>query len=131
MKIFLKAFSLVFALVFYLLAFVVAFKPEPFLRFGYWGIFAFNLVGPGMNLIPSASRFFNVLGVALVTALGMALNDAVSWLAGKNGDIVFPRGRRVARIEGYIKKYGPYALLFWALIPFPYCRYRRLPQTAF
>jgi len=120
MKKLLKVFSLVFAVVFYLLAFVVAFKPEPFLRFGYWGIFAFNLVGPGTFLIPVASRHFMVLGVALATSLGMAINDSVSWLAGKNGDIVFPRGRRVARIEAAIKKYGPFALFFWALIPFPY-----------
>ncbi|KKS80244.1 MAG: hypothetical protein UV54_C0012G0005 [Candidatus Beckwithbacteria bacterium GW2011_GWA2_43_10] len=119
MKKLFKVFTLVFALIFYLLAFIIAFKPEPFLRFGYWGIFAFNLVGPGTFLVPSASRHFTVVGVALATALGMAINDSVSWLAGKNGDIVFPRGRRVARIEGYIKKYGPFALLFWALIPFP------------
>ncbi|MFH0942819.1 MAG: VTT domain-containing protein [Candidatus Beckwithbacteria bacterium] len=117
---FLKACSLVFALIFYLLAFVIAIKPEPFLRFGYLGIFGFNLVGPGMFLIPAASRFFNIAGVATVTALGMAFNDAVSWLAGKNGDIVFPRGRRVEKIKVSIKKYGPYALFFWALIPFPY-----------
>ena len=115
-----KAFTLVFAVVFYLLAFIVAFKPEPFLQFGYWGIFAFNLVGPGTFLIPVASRHFMVLGVALATSLGMAINDSVSWLAGKNGDIVFPRGKRVARIEAAIKKYGPFALFFWAIIPFPY-----------
>ena len=120
MKKLLKIFSLVFAVVFYLLAFVVAFKPEPFLRFGYWGIFAYNLFGPGTFLIPVVSRHFAVFGVALATSLGMAINDSVSWLAGKNGDIVFPRGRRVARIEAAIKKYGPFALFFWALIPFPY-----------
>ena len=120
MKKLLKIFSLVFAVVFYLLAFVVAFKPEPFLRFGYLGIFAYNLFGPGTFLIPVVSRHFAVFGVALATSLGMAINDSVSWLAGKNGDIVFPRGRRVARIEASIKKYGPFALFFWALIPFPY-----------
>lgn len=115
-----KILTLVFAVVFYLLAFVVAFTPEPFLKFGYLGIFVFNLFGPGTFLIPVASRHFMVLGVALATSLGMAINDSVSWLAGKNGDIIFPRGRRVARIETAIKKYGPFALFFWALIPFPY-----------
>ncbi|MBU1323302.1 VTT domain-containing protein [Patescibacteria group bacterium] len=115
-----KIFTLVFAVVFYLLAFVIAFTPEPFLKFGYLGIFVFNLFGPGTFLIPVASRHFMVFGVALATSLGMAINDSVSWLAGKNGDIVFPRGRRVARIEAAIKKYGPFALFFWALIPFPY-----------
>ena len=115
-----KIFTLILALIFYLLAFVIAFKPEPFLRFGYLGIFAYNLFGPGTFLIPVVSRHFAVFGVALATSLGMAINDSVSWLAGKNGDIVFPRGKRVARIETGIKKYGPFALFFWALIPFPY-----------
>ena len=115
-----KVFTLVLAVIFYLLAFVIAFAPEPFLRFGYLGIFVYNLFGPGTFLVPTASRHFAVVGVALATALGMAINDSVSWLAGKNGDIVFKRGRRVERIEGNIKKYGPFALFFWALIPFPY-----------
>ena len=115
-----KFFTLALAVIFYLLAFVIAFAPEPFLRFGYLGIFVFNLFGPGMFLVPTASRHFNIVGVALVTALGMAINDSVSYLAGKNGDVVFKRGRRVERIEGQIKKFGPWALFFWALIPFPY-----------
>jgi membrane protein YqaA with SNARE-associated domain len=115
-----KALTLGLAAVFYLIAFVIVFSPEPFLKFGYVGLFVFNLFGPGMFLVPGASRFLPVGGVALVTALGMAINDSVSWLAGKNGDLIFPRGRRVAKIEGYIKKYGPWALFFWALIPFPY-----------
>jgi len=115
-----KVFTLVLAVIFYLLAFVIAFAPEPFLRFGYPGIFVFNLFGPGTFLVPAASRFLSVGGVALVTALGMAINDSVSWLAGKNGDVIFPRGRRVERLEGQIKKYGPWALFFWAIIPFPF-----------
>ena len=115
-----KVFTLILAVIFYLLALVIALAPEPFLYFGYPGIFVFNLFGPGMFLVPAASRHFNIFGVALVTALGMAINDSISWLAGKNGDVVFPRGRRVERFETQIKKYGPWALFFWALIPFPY-----------
>ena len=115
-----KVFTLVLAVIFYLLSFVIAFSPEPFLCFGYLGIFVFNLFGPGTFLVPTASRHFGVFGVALFTALGMAINDSIPWLAGKNGDVVFKRGRRVERLEGQIKKYGPWALFFWALIPFPY-----------
>lgn len=115
-----KVFTLIFAVLFYLLAFVITFTPEPFLKFGYLGIFFFNLFGPGTFLIPTLSRHMNVILLSLVTAAGMAINDSVSWLAGKNGDIVFPRGRRVARIEAAIKKYGPFTLFFWAIIPFPY-----------
>ncbi|MDZ4228787.1 MAG: VTT domain-containing protein [Patescibacteria group bacterium] len=115
-----KVFTLILAGIFYLLAFVVMLDPSPFLKFGYWGIFVFNLFGPGTFLVPTASRHLAVVGVALATTLGMTINDSVSWLAGKNGDIIFKRGRRVERIEKYIKQYGPWALFFWALIPFPY-----------
>ena len=41
-------------------------------------------------------------------------------MAGKNGDVVFKRGKRVERFERYIKKYGPWAMLVWSFIPFPY-----------
>jgi membrane protein DedA with SNARE-associated domain len=115
-----KTFTLILAVIFYVLAFVIAFAPEPFLKYGYLGIFVYNLFGPGTFLVPTASRYFGIFGVALATALGMAINDSISWLAGKNGDIVFKRGKRVEKIEAYIKKYGPFALFFWALIPFPY-----------
>lgn len=115
-----KLFTLILAVVFYLLAFVIVFTPEPFLRFGLLGIFVYNLVGPGTFLVPTAARFFPVVAVALVTALGMAINDSVSWLAGRNGDIVLPRGKRVKKAEEYIKKYGPWAMFVWAFIPFPY-----------
>lgn len=115
-----KVFTLIFAVIFYLLAFVVAFAPQPFLRFGYLGIFAFNLFGPGMFLVPVASRHLAVFWVAVAAALGMAVNDLISWLAGRNGDVIFKRGQRVEKIEDKIKKFGPLALFFWALIPFPY-----------
>ena len=115
-----KLATIILGIVFILLAVIVSIDPRPFLQFGYLGVFVYNLFGPGTFLIPTLSRHMNVILLSLVTAAGMALNDSVSWLAGKNGDIVFPRGRRVARIEAAIKKYGPFALFFWAIIPFPY-----------
>lgn len=115
-----KIFTLVLAVIFYLLAFVIVFAPGPFLKFGYLGIFVYNLFGPGTFLVPTASRYFNIFAVAAVTALGMAINDSVSYLAGRNGDVVLKRGTKVIKIEAKIKQYGPWALFFWALIPFPY-----------
>jgi len=119
-KKFYKVFTLVLGIAFIVLAFVVVFDPQPFIKFGYPGIFVYNLFGPGIFLIPVLSRNFNVFWVAFFSALGMAINDSISWLAGKNGDIVLKRGPRVLKIETKIKKFGPLALFFWALIPFPY-----------
>jgi membrane protein YqaA with SNARE-associated domain len=115
-----KSFTLILGIVVYLLAFVIVFDPGPFIKFGYPGIFAFNLIGPGIFLIPTLSRRFNVFWLALVTALGMAVNDCFSYLAGRNGDIVFKRGVRIKKVEAKIKRFGPLAIFGWALIPFPF-----------
>ncbi len=116
-----KWITVVLGLGFLIYTFVfVARDLAPFLKFGYPGVFLFNLVGPGMFLIPFLAPHMNVPVLAFVSALGMAFNDSVSWMVGKNGDVVLPRSNRIARIEGIMKKYGPFALFFWALIPFPY-----------
>lgn len=106
--------------VFTVATFFVIFKPEPFLRFGYPGVFVFNLVGPGTFLIPILARYMNVYILALVSASGMAINDTVSWYVGKSGDVILPRSKRVIRAEKTLHKYGPFGLLFFAFIPIPY-----------
>ncbi len=133
-----KWVTIVLGLSFFIYTFLfVARDPAPFLKFGYVGVFVFNLFGPGMFLIPSLALHMNVPLLALVSALGMATNDSVSWMVGKNGDVVVPRGKRVIRIEGLIVKYGAFALFFWALIPFPYdligliAGYLQVPYRAF
>ena len=116
-----KFFTLALAVIFYILGVIIAYRPEQFLSFGLPGIFIFSVFGPGtIFLVPVAARFMPVFSLALVAALGMAVNDSISWLAGKNGDVVFKRGKRVERFERYIKKYGPWAMLVWSFIPFPY-----------
>lgn len=104
---------------FFLTGFAV-FKPGPFLKFGYFGVFLFNVVGSGTLLVPILAQHMNVFFLALATALGMAVNDTVSWLVGKSGDVILPRGKKVEKIEGTLHKYGPVGLFFWSLIPFPY-----------
>ena len=115
-----KKIAVVFAIVFYFMAFYLAFNAEPFLKFGYLGVFVFNLFGPGTLLIPALSRYMNVILLSLVTALGMSFNDSVSWLAGRSGDVILPRSKSVIRFEKHIKRYGAYAIFLWALIPFPF-----------
>ncbi len=110
----------VFGLLFFILTLVISLDPKPFLRFGYVGVFVFNLIGPGTLLVPSLSRYMNVYLLALATALGMAGNDSVSWLVGRNSDVVVARSKGTQRIEATLHKYGPYALFVWSLIPFPY-----------
>lgn len=107
--------------VFILLTVVITLNPEPFLKFGYFGVFVFNLFsGPGMFLLPVLARRMNVVALAFFSALGMAFNDTVSWAVGANGEEILPAGEKVEKVRKGIQKYGPWALLGWSLIPFPY-----------
>ncbi|HUS60002.1 MAG TPA: VTT domain-containing protein [Nevskiaceae bacterium] len=115
-----KKIALVLGVLFIVLTLVISFNPKPFLKFGYLGVFVFNLFGPGTLLIPALSRYMNIFGLAFVTSLGMALNDSVSWLIGRSGDVVIPRSKKVLKMEDVLQKYGPFALFVLSFMPLPY-----------
>lgn len=98
----------------------IGLKPEPFLRFGYLGIFGFNLFGPGTLLIFSLAKHFNVYGLAFVSAIGMAFNDSIAWIIGNSGTAVIEKSRKLKTIEKTVQRYGVLALFIWSIIPFPY-----------
>lgn len=115
-----KRILFLFGIIFLILTAFIFTNPEPFLKFGYLGIFVFALFGPASLLVPVLAQHMNVPLLALVTALGMALNDSVSWLIGNTGHSIIPHSKRVERIEQIMIKHGKPALFFWALVPFPY-----------
>lgn len=115
-----KKLIVIVGIVFSISTFFIILQPEPFVRFGYPGVFVFNLFGPGTFLIPMLARRMNIFVLAVVTALGMAINDSVSWWVGKSGAVIFTRSKRVIKAEDTLHKYGPYGLLFFAFIPMPY-----------
>lgn len=115
-----KKIILIIGILFYVLTTFIVLKPKPFLEFGYFGVFVFNLFGPGTFLVPILSRYMDIFLVSFVSSLGMAFNDSVSWIMGKSSDIVFPRTKKVESLEKSVRKYGVWALFFWALIPFPF-----------
>jgi len=115
-----KKLSFFLGIAFLIIAAFFAVKPEPFLRFGYLGIFVFNILGAGTFLIIPLVKHFQLLPLALISACGITLNDSIAWFIGTSGTAVIPKGKKVKRIEKSIQKYGAYALFFWSLIPFPY-----------
>lgn len=115
-----KKIAFFLGVIFLIITAFTAVKPEPFLKFGYAGIFISNLFGAGTFLIIPLAKHFNIFTLALVLAFGIALNDSVSWFIGNSGTAIIPKGKKLRRIEGTIQKYGMVALFFWSLIPFPY-----------
>jgi len=115
-----KKAILVLGGLFYALTIIIVFNPDPFIKYGYFGVFVFNIFGPGTILVPTLSRYMNVIGVSVVGALGMALNDSVGWMVGRSGDVVIPRSKGVKKLEKKLHKWGSWMLFLLALIPFPY-----------
>ena len=115
-----KEITIILGILFFVLTLVVSLDPKPFLKFGYAGVFVFNLFGPGTLLVFSLAKHMNIFGLALASALGMSLNDSVSWLVGKSGDVIIPRSKKVEKIEAILHKFGLIAFFVWSLIPIPY-----------
>ena len=96
-------------------------NPEPFLKFGYPGIFVFNALGGlGTFLIPTLSSQMNIWLLALATATGMGINDSISWLAGRGGSEAVYKMKWVPRVEKFLDTYGWKPLFVLSVLPLPY-----------
>lgn len=115
-----KKITFALGIIFIILTLFISVDPTPFLRFGYLGVFAFNIFGSGTLLVPFLVKHMNLVLLAAFSSLGMAVNDSVSWFIGATGGTMTQKGKKLERIEESVKKYGVIALFFWSLIPFPY-----------
>ena len=105
--------------VFVILTIFIALDPAQFIQFGYLGIFVFNLFGPGTLLIPLVADHFNVVTLALVSAIGMSLNDSVVFVIGRSGQSVVKPGKRSDKVRDWVTKYGKLGLFTFSLVPLP------------
>lgn len=103
-----------------ILAGLIAVKPEPYLKFGYPGVFIFNAIGGSTIIFFSLVRHFDPILLSFITALGVAVNDSIAWVVGNSGTAVIKKPEKAKKIEMSIKKFGIYAIFFWSFIPFPY-----------
>lgn len=105
--------------VFVVLTVVISLDPTHFIQFGYLGVFVFNLFGPGTLLIPLIADHFNVMVLALVSAVGMSLNDSVVYVIGRSGQSVVRPGKRSDKLRDWVTKYGRLGLFSFSLLPLP------------
>jgi len=99
----------------------IVIDPDPFLRFGYFGIFTFNFLGGfGSYLIPSLSQKMNLVSLSFTTALGMVLNDTISFVVGRGSTAIIKKGKWINRAEKLINRFGSLALFIISTLPVPY-----------
>lgn len=115
----------VLALTFYL--YQIREQAERFAVYGYPGIFLAALLAnatvflpaPGVAVVFAMGNIFHPLGVALAASLGGALGELSGYLAGFSGRAVIGEGPNYQRVAGWVRKYGPYAILLLAAVPNP------------
>jgi uncharacterized membrane protein YdjX (TVP38/TMEM64 family) len=97
-------------------------------RYGYPGIFLFNLLAsatlilpvPGVLVTSLMGGVFNPFWVAIAAGSGAAIGELSGYLAGFSGQRVAERTPMYERMEGWMKRYGNWAILVLAFIPNPF-----------
>jgi uncharacterized membrane protein YdjX (TVP38/TMEM64 family) len=97
-------------------------------RYGYPGIFLFNLLAsatlilpvPGVLVTSLLGGVFNPFWVAIAAGTGAAIGELSGYLAGFGGQRVAERTPMYERMEGWMKRYGNWAILVLAFIPNPF-----------
>ena len=96
--------------------------------YGYPGIFLFNLLAnatlilpvPGVLVTSLMGGVFNPLWVAVAAGSGASLGELSGYLAGFSGQVVAARTPLYTKMEGWMKKYGNWAILVLAFVPNPF-----------
>lgn len=96
--------------------------------YGYPGIFLFNLLSsatlilpvPGVAVTSFMGAVFNPFWVAVAAGTGATLGELSGYLAGFSGRMVVARTPIYERVEGWMKRYGEFAILGLAIVPNPF-----------
>jgi len=103
-------------------------RAEELEKYSYPGIFLLSflayatviLPAPGVAVVFSMGAVFNPWIVALVAGAGAALGELVGYLAGFSSQPVVERAPIYQKMVGWLKKYGPIAVLIFSAIPNPF-----------
>lgn len=95
--------------------------------YGYVGIFLLALISNATVVLPApylvavfaAGQYFNPLLLGLAAGLGAALGETTGYLAGYGGSAVAEKSETYRKAEGWMSRYGFFALIVVATIPSP------------
>jgi membrane protein YqaA with SNARE-associated domain len=90
------------------------------LKTGYFGVFAYGVLGPVTFIIPVMSQHLNLYILSLVAAFGVVINDTLAYAVGRNADVFVQKNKKVLLLEKWVNRYGIFALLVISVLPIPY-----------
>lgn len=122
-----KLLALVPVIVITVLIFVFREKLQHLEGWGLPGVFILSIIAnatviipvPGVLLTTTMATVFHPVGVALAAGTGATLGEITGYLAGYSGQIVIENRKYYQRIVEWMRKYGPWTIMFLAFIPNP------------
>ncbi|MBM7841793.1 VTT domain-containing protein [Herpetosiphon giganteus] len=96
-------------------------------QYGYLGVFVLVLLGNATVVVPApafmtalaAGRTLNPWLVGVISGLGAGIGEVTGYIAGRAGRSVFDQQQRFTRIQGYVERWGAFAIFALAALPNP------------
>lgn len=125
---FLRILALLVVIVITVAIYSIRDRVKEFAALGYPGIFLVALMAnatvllpaPGVAVVYAMGGIFNPIGVTVAAGTGGALGELSAYLAGFSGQVIVEKTGHLERIQPWVKKYGPWAILVLAAIPNPF-----------
>lgn len=94
-------------------------------NFGYLGAFLISLVAsltiilpvPGFYLLIPLASIFNPIFIALAASTGGIIGELSGYAAGRSGRHILAGNKQYIRAEKWMKKWGIWAIMFFAFVP--------------
>ncbi|OIO21681.1 hypothetical protein COV61_03235 [Candidatus Micrarchaeota archaeon CG11_big_fil_rev_8_21_14_0_20_47_5] len=111
-----------------LLAFALSTNSSAFYSLGYLGIFLLGVISSATVILPApgiASLFFlgkfaDPLFLGVIFGIGSGIGELTGYMAGRGGNYVIDgKNKEIEKHKKAIRKWGPLAIFFLALIPNP------------
>lgn len=95
--------------------------------YGYFGIFIISILGSATIVIPAPTilatfvggGIFNPFLVGVVSAIGATIGELTGYIAGSSGRAIINKEEKLAKVEGWMRKYGLWTIFVLAVIPNP------------
>jgi membrane protein YqaA with SNARE-associated domain len=101
----------------------------------YWGAFLISIIGNATIIFPGAvlvilsnlgillygsTGLYGPIIVGLLGGVGAAIGEITGYIAGYSGREIMARGKIYGRVEGWISKWGGWAILLFSMVPFAF-----------
>ncbi len=125
-----RAGMLVFVIAITLYVYSIRDQTEQLQRYGYPGLFLLSILANATIILPAPGLAFvfgagtlsalSPLGVGLTAGAGATLGELSGYLAGFSGQTIIENRALYDRLEGWMKRYGPWIIAGLAFIPIPF-----------